>query len=84
MDGDDDDDDDDDADDDDDDICRENQNTRFLFDNFFPLENLAVCEIMWKNIVQPDRSQMTIWRMFIACWIPKATNIHLEHAFPLS
>jgi hypothetical protein len=31
---------------------------------------------MWKNIVQPDRPQMTIRRMRIACWIPKATNTH--------
>ena len=31
---------------------------------------------MWKNIVEPDRPQMTILRMRIACWIPKATNIH--------
>ena len=23
---------------------------------------------------------MTTWRMRIACWIPKATNIHSEHA----
>jgi len=38
--------DDDDDDDDDDKICRENQNTRFLFDSLFSLENLAVCEIM--------------------------------------
>ena len=38
----------DDDDDDVDNICRENQNTRFLFDNFFLLEDLAVCEIMWK------------------------------------
>ena len=42
---------------------------------------------MWKNIVQPDRPQMTIWRMRIACWIPKATNTHSEYliliAFPL-
>jgi hypothetical protein len=28
---------------------------------------------MWKNIVEPDRPQMTIWRMRIACWINKAT-----------
>jgi len=27
---------------------------------FFPPENLAVDEIMWKSIVQPDRPQMTI------------------------
>jgi hypothetical protein len=42
---------------------------------------------MWENIVQPDRARMTIWRMCIACWIPKATNTHLYYvklvAFPL-
>ena len=35
---------------------------------------------MWKNIVQPDRPQMTIWRMHIVCWLPKATNTHSEYA----
>jgi hypothetical protein len=40
--------------------CRENQNTHFMFNNFFS-ENRAICEIMWKNMVQPDRPQMTIW-----------------------
>jgi len=30
--------------------------------------------IMWKNMVQPDWSQMRVWRMHIACWIPKATK----------
>ena len=38
-------------------ICRENQNTYFMFNNF--MENRAFCEIMWKNIVEPDRPQMT-------------------------
>jgi hypothetical protein len=42
---------------------------------------------MWKNIVEPDRAQMTIWRMRIECWIPKATNTHSKYviliAFPL-
>jgi hypothetical protein len=40
---------------------------------------------MWKNIVQPDRPQMTLWRMLIACWKTKATDTHSEyvvHAFP--
>jgi len=46
---------------------------------FFFSEIRAVCEIMWKNIVQPDRPHMTIWRMRIACWIPKATNTHSEY-----
>jgi len=68
-------------------ICRENQNTHFIFSNFFfPLENLAVYEKMWKNIVKPGRSQMTVWRMRIAWWIPKAANRLSEYvtltAFP--
>ena len=47
--------------------CRENKNRHFMFKNFF--ENRAVYEIMWKNIIEPDRPQMTIWRMRISCWI---------------
>ena len=42
---------------------------------------------MWKNIVDLGRPQITIWRMRIACWIPKATNTYPEYvitfAFPL-
>jgi len=34
---------------------------------------------MYKNSVEPCRSQLTIWRMRIAYWIPKATNIHSEY-----
>jgi hypothetical protein len=34
---------------------------------------------VWKNIVQPGRRQMTIWRMRIVCWIPKATNTHSDY-----
>jgi len=26
--------------------------------------------MMWKNIAEPGRLRMTIWRMRIACWIP--------------
>jgi len=41
---------------------------------------------MWKNLVEPDRPQMTIWRMRNARCIPKATNIYsksvLLAAFP--
>jgi len=29
---------------------------------------------MWKNNVEPDGPQMTIWCVHFACWIPKATN----------
>jgi len=42
---------------------------------------------MWKNVAEPDRPQMTIWRMRVAWWIPKATDTHSEYvvliAFPL-
>jgi hypothetical protein len=34
---------------------------------------------MWENIVERDRPQMAIWRMRIACWIPKATNTHTQN-----
>jgi hypothetical protein len=34
---------------------------------------------MWKSIVEPDRPQMTIWKIRIACWIPKATNTLLDY-----
>jgi len=55
---------------------RENQNTHFVFSNFF--FNRAVYEIMWKNIVERGRPQMTTWRMHIAYWIPKATNTQTQ------
>jgi hypothetical protein len=38
--------------------CRENQNTHFTCSNIFL--NHAIYEIMWKNMVEPDRPQMTI------------------------
>ena len=34
---------------------------------------------MWENVVQPDRPQVTIWRMRIAWWIPKATNTYCRN-----
>jgi len=40
-------------------ICTENQNTHFMFNNFFP-ENCTVSEIMWKNMAQTDSPQMAI------------------------
>ena len=46
---------------------------------FFSFENRAVYEIFLKNIVQPDRPQMTIRSIRIACWIPQAKNTHLEY-----
>jgi len=53
--------------------CRENQNTCFILT--FP-EKGANYDIMWKNVVEPDRPQMIIWRSRVARWIPKATHTH--------
>jgi hypothetical protein len=30
--------------------------------------------MMWKYVVGPERPQMTIRRMRVACWITKVTN----------
>jgi len=35
--------------------CRGNKNTHFIFNNFLFFENRAVYEIMWEDIVEPDR-----------------------------
>jgi hypothetical protein len=50
----------------------------------FLSENLAVYEKMWKNIVERGRPQMTIRRMRIACWVPKATNTLSEYVTLIS
>jgi len=42
--------------------------------SFFFFENRVFYEIMWKNIVEPSRPQMTTWHMRAACWVRKATN----------
>jgi hypothetical protein len=71
-----------------DESCRENQNTHVVFNSFFFFfENRAVDDMMWKNILHPDRPQMTKRRVCIVCCIPKATNTQSEYvifiAFPL-
>jgi len=35
-------------------------------------------------MVQPDRPQMTIWRMRFACWIIKTTDPHSEYVIPIA
>jgi hypothetical protein len=49
-----------------------------MFNNIC-FETRAVYEIMWKNTVDSDKPQMTIWFMHAACWIHKATDTQLEH-----
>ena len=53
-------------------------NTNFIFYNFL-FENLAAYELMWKNTVERGRTQMTMWRMRIACCITKTTNTHSQY-----
>jgi hypothetical protein len=53
--------------------------TRILHSITFSFEYRAFDEIMWKNTLEPDMPQMTIWRMRVAYWIPKATNTHTQN-----
>jgi len=48
--------------------CRQNPNTHFVIKNAV-IENRALYERMWENIVERSRQQMTIWRMFISRWV---------------
>jgi hypothetical protein len=57
--------------------CREIENAHCMFNNLF-FENCVVCDVTSKNIVGPDRHQMTTWRTRIAYWIAKATDTHSE------
>ena len=50
--------------------------THFLYSVTF-FENLAVYEITWKRFVDRGKSHKAIWRMRIACWIPRL-QIHTQ------
>jgi len=56
--------------------------TYFMTEYLF-FENRAVFEVMEKNIVEAARPQMTVRRMQIAYWTPKATNTHSGYVMPL-
>ena len=45
--------------------------THILCSVIFFFENRVIYEIMWKNIVESDRIQITIWRMRVMCWITR-------------
>jgi hypothetical protein len=49
----------------------------FLF-IYFVYINDAIYEIMWRNIVELDSPQVTLWHMRIACYIPKAIDAYSE------
>ena len=55
-----------------------------MFSNFS--EYRAVYQIMSKYLVMPERLQITIWRMYVVCWVSKGTRAQahahaLAHAF---
>jgi len=60
--------------------------THILHSIFF-LNPWFLCD-KWKRTAEPNRTQMTIWRIRILCRIPKATDTYLEYliliAFPLT
>jgi hypothetical protein len=58
--------------------CRESKHI------FCLSENCADCEIIWQNMVQPDRPQMKIQRMRFACWKTEDTNTHSEQVILIS
>jgi len=57
--------------------CRENQNTHFMFANFFP-KIIPFMRKCGKILVERSRPEMTIRRMLILYWISKATKTHTE------
>ena len=50
--------------------------THILCPIIFFFENRTAYGMVWKNIVEPDRPQISIWRMRIARWIPKDANTY--------
>jgi hypothetical protein len=49
-----------------------------MFSIFF-FENSAIYEIMWKNFVELDRPQMTVWRKLILSCKSNAKDKHSEY-----
>jgi len=69
-------------------LCREKQNTHFMFNVLFP-ENRVAYEITRKHSVDPTTPQMTIrtWRMRFSCSVHKATKTHrsyVTHCFSVA
>jgi hypothetical protein len=67
--------------------CTQNQNTHFMFNNFFAWKSCR----LWDNVEKYGRARQAIddnitRRMRFACWITKATDTHTQYviliAFP--
>jgi hypothetical protein len=68
-------------------IKLQRKSKHILCSRTFFSKNRAVFEIMWENIVDPNRSWMAIRHMHIAYWIPKVQDTNSEYVmfipFPL-
>jgi hypothetical protein len=53
-------------------ICRESQNTHFMFKKFSKM--VEFMRYMWKNPVGLDRPQMKMWSLHNACSMSKAID----------
>jgi len=60
--------------------CNENQDTHFVFRGPL-LKIVSVYEIMWKKYGRTRQvtDDNIIWRIRIACWIPKPTDTRWKH-----
>ena len=50
----------------------------FIFNNSFR-KSYPLRDNVQKNIVEPDRPQMAVWRILFACWLTKATGTLSEY-----
>jgi len=59
-----------------------NSKPKFYIQYLF-IESLTIYEKMWKNVVKPGGTHMTIWRMRITYWLPQTTNTYSEYVIPI-
>ena len=53
--------------------CRENKNTHFMLSNFFFRKSLFVRYVEKYGRARGAATDVTLWRIRVACWISKAT-----------
>jgi hypothetical protein len=66
-------------------MCRENRNTfcvQYFF--FFFRKSCRLRNNVEKYCRAGHRPQKTMWRMRIACWLPKVTDTHSEYVIPIA
>ena len=59
--------------------CRENQNTYFMFSNFFPKIKAFMRHAEKYGTAGQATDKNTIWRMHFSCWLTEATDTHSEY-----